>query len=506
MHEFDRSSAAPCVCDTNPVLHDLFLKYRHKMAKKTYYSFLRQHNSRQGDSWIDDLSSLSGNSTPLLGRKVAHGAPKRDTRVISLSSLASTPRQISAKFLGGGSSHSSRGFHGLFDYSPLSQEKLEYVDHTRSGPTGINYRWSAVAGLDSPAIDPRLVYKSASLLPSGSTADVAPEQQLSDNDFALAISSWPPFNMSCLGPSRKPSYVYVSLLTELTENPKPTKTPASSKQEKPMEVQDHRHFQRVHLSRRAQRSPVHDESSSDTGSNVSIVKRPKKMTKLSKPKQDFHKTRVNYCGLVLLQFVERSLLLTNTAKALPRLPTTGGTLTRLLDQRECRISRLRYVRETLESLEGLHRYVLYEKNAAFSVAAPYQQEFTRIEYTEDGVQKRSGLCAYCEELTFFELKTSTYAQHMCHSHGIHTTGYLTPEPLSLGWYMVKKAPTTKRRTTNSNVRERQCVVCPVCYVVIEVRCWKTKAETNPFSNYFRHFKLAHHTRLNIQQFFTLQEQ
>lgn len=186
--------------------------------------------------------------------------------------------------------------------------------------------------------------------------------------------------------------------------------------------------------------------------------------------------------------------LTNKARLCPKSLDYTKNLIALLDQSECTIKRERYERLSLEKYVLAEENIIYEANRNFCIKAPYQQEFTRVEV--DPVTKnpfpatRSALCAYCEDINFFELKNSSYSQHMCHTHGIFTNNYLTPDPLYLGKYSVKK-PCSLPRKTNRRSRQREGVVCPVCYAVVEIRCWKTKLERNPFSNYLRHFKKEH---------------
>lgn len=166
------------------------------------------------------------------------------------------------------------------------------------------------------------------------------------------------------------------------------------------------------------------------------------------------------------------------------------------------IVRTRYVwtRESFESLR--HDGMVYEYNEYFDVSRPYQQQFTRVEH-ENGIMKndtRSALCAYCEQPNFYELKNSCYAQHMSHLHGIFTDDYLTPNPIYPGRYLVAKNSNPNRKTV-ARVRECDSVVCPACYEVAEVRCWKSTLALKPLSNYLRHFKEKHRVARNRDTYF-----
>lgn len=239
---------------------------------------------------------------------------------------------------------------------------------------------------------------------------------------------------------------------------------------------------------------THLNSGSD--SDYSDGPRPKKKRKIGR---SIAKSRTKPQEVKKLEISDAIVPLTSTAlvnkaRRSPETQDHTKNLIHLLDQSECTIKRERFERKSLDKYDLSIDDLIYEFNENFSISAPYQQEFTRIKVCPKTKMPipatRSALCAYCKELNFFELKNSSYSQHMCHTHGIFTNDYLTPDPLFLGSYFVKK-PCSLPRKTNRRSREREGVVCPVCYTVVEVRCWKTKLEQNPFSNYLRHFKKEH---------------
>ncbi|KAM9916227.1 hypothetical protein OXX59_010148, partial [Metschnikowia pulcherrima] len=175
--------------------------------------------------------------------------------------------------------------------------------------------------------------------------------------------------------------------------------------------------------------------------------------------------------------------------------------------KEGEINRRRFVRGSLDGLAGLHPNVAYEKNPLFDLSRPYQQEFTRLELDPTTgmpiMETRSGLCCYCEDLHFYELKNSCYSQHMSHSHGVYTDNSLAPDAIIPGDYNLSKKFTPGRKTI-PHARDRPGVVCPACLDVIEVRCWKTTSEKKPLSNYLRHFKDQHRVESNKDTFVNLQ--
>ncbi|KAF8005095.1 hypothetical protein HF325_000552 [Metschnikowia pulcherrima] len=174
--------------------------------------------------------------------------------------------------------------------------------------------------------------------------------------------------------------------------------------------------------------------------------------------------------------------------------------------KEGAINRRRFVRKLLDGLAGLHPNVAYEKNLLFDISRAYQQEFTRVELNPATgapiMETRSGLCCYCEDLHFYELKNSCYSQHMSHSHGVYTDNTLAPDAIIPGDYNVSKKFTPGRKTI-PHARDRPGVVCPACLDVVEVRCWKSTLEKKPLSNYLRHFKDQHRVESNTDTFVDL---
>lgn len=254
-------------------------------------------------------------------------------------------------------------------------------------------------------------------------------------------------------------------------------------------------FVRKALTKRQCPTPPQDSSKAMRQGRIS--KRPRKKTKV---KRDF-----DYSYAQIHCQIELAPQLQNTA----RLPDPGDTghesqLVLLQDQQGCIINRTRYVRGRLDGLKHLHKNVIYERNEFFDVSHPYQQEFTRVETDlATGLpinETRSGLCPYCAELSFYELKNSSYAQHLSHSHGIFTDNFLTPNPLNIGHYAVAKSTNSPRKTT-ARVRSHEGVVCPACYKVVEIRCWTSTLEKKPLSNYLRHFKEEHRVGKNRSSYF-----
>ncbi|CUM46504.1 unnamed protein product [Debaryomyces fabryi] len=159
----------------------------------------------------------------------------------------------------------------------------------------------------------------------------------------------------------------------------------------------------------------------------------------------------------------------------------------------CCIKRNRYVRKNLDSILNLYKNVGYELNPNFHISKPYEPQYVRFEIDETNDlpfnETRCGLCPYCPDINFKNLKTSTYSQHLALTHGVYTDNYLTPNPLYYGIYIIKK--TNTRRRTKAHEHERCGVVCPCCYAIVGTECSKTTASSKPLNNYMRHFKEYH---------------
>lgn len=159
----------------------------------------------------------------------------------------------------------------------------------------------------------------------------------------------------------------------------------------------------------------------------------------------------------------------------------------------CSIKRNYYIRKNLDPIINLYKNVGYEFNPKFHISRPYEPQYVRFEIDDtNGLpfnETRCGLCPYCPELNFKNLKTSTYSQHLALTHGVYTDNYLTPNPLYYGIYIIKKTNTHRR--TKAHEHERCGVVCPCCYAVVGTECSKTTASSKPLNNYMRHFKEYH---------------
>jgi hypothetical protein len=173
------------------------------------------------------------------------------------------------------------------------------------------------------------------------------------------------------------------------------------------------------------------------------------------------------------------------------------------------IRRTRFIRGSLEGLNGLHEDIRYEKNPCFSIERPYEPEFISYQVDKSNNlpynETRSGLCPYCPEIKFRNFKTSTYSQHLALWHGIHTDNYLTPNPSHFGVYRLCKNRNLETRKTQAHSSNKKGVVCPVCHEVIEVGCSKATRD-KPLSGYLRHFRDAHrrsNQKADIDQYFNL---
>lgn len=175
------------------------------------------------------------------------------------------------------------------------------------------------------------------------------------------------------------------------------------------------------------------------------------------------------------------------AKTLRVYPEVSQTL--------CLIARKCYIRLSIHLLvpEGNIRY---ERNSNFHISRPYEPQVVRYEVdSTNGLPfnpTRCGLCPYCEKLTFLNLKTSSYAQHLALTHGIYTDNFLAPNPYNFGEYRLAKAGCDRVTTAHEN--NRLGVVCPSCNQVVGTHCSQTTAKDRPLNNFLRHFRDTHRKR------------
>lgn len=207
----------------------------------------------------------------------------------------------------------------------------------------------------------------------------------------------------------------------------------------------------------------------------------------------------SYDGIDVESYLETSDRLINVAKNEEPYNFQEILSSKLLElkvNREhsiCCIKRNRYVRENFDSILNFYKNVGYELNPNFHISKPYEPQYVRFEIDEtNGLpfnETRCGLCPYCPDINFKNLKTSTYSQHLALTHGVYTDNYLTPNPIYYGIYIIKKTNTQRR--TKAHEHERCGVVCPCCYAIVGTECSKTTASSKPLNNYMRHFKEYH---------------
>lgn len=207
----------------------------------------------------------------------------------------------------------------------------------------------------------------------------------------------------------------------------------------------------------------------------------------------------DYSKLDLPSIIEDGTCLINTARSdcldEKKLTNIQTSLIELRSQATCNIIRTRYLRPIayLNRIKEDHKLIIYELNESFSIAKPYEYQIVRSQIdASNGLpfnQTRAGLCPYCPEVKFFNIKNSSYSQHIASNHGIFPDNYLAPEPYNFGIYKVKKS--SEHRKTMSHERERDGVICPVCHEIIEANCSKVTRNARPLMGYLRHFKQCH---------------
>lgn len=151
------------------------------------------------------------------------------------------------------------------------------------------------------------------------------------------------------------------------------------------------------------------------------------------------------------------------------------------------VQRKIYIRDISAILNDV-THIKYHKSPNFNINNPYEPQYTRFETDESGIENnetKCGLCAYCKEVRFLPFKNSSYLSHMTLGHGVFADNFIIPEGINFGKYIV---PRDKEHEPDKT-KEIDGLQCPACLEIIEMSCWKTKA--NPLLKYFRHYKKEH---------------
>lgn len=157
--------------------------------------------------------------------------------------------------------------------------------------------------------------------------------------------------------------------------------------------------------------------------------------------------------------------------------------------------------------------IRYFLNNKFGPYAPYVPQWTRYEINDDGTlikKSRAGLCSYCKETRFFDYGASGFLSHLSTEHGIYSSGYLVPEGVNYGLYMIEGKLDRAHKGSESIIDQNldNCfrgIQCPQCHHVIKVGCQKGKKE---LLAYLRHWKVKHkpnETHLITNQIIPLQK-
>lgn len=130
--------------------------------------------------------------------------------------------------------------------------------------------------------------------------------------------------------------------------------------------------------------------------------------------------------------------------------------------------------------------ILYVELSKFNINLPYEPQIHRYELDNRGAvvnETKCGLCPFCPTVKFLPFKNSSYLSHLTLEHGVYANSFVVPEVLYYGKYAVT------RNVDVQKTRTVKAIQCPACFQVVEVSCWKNKA--NPLLSYFRHFKKKH---------------
>lgn len=149
------------------------------------------------------------------------------------------------------------------------------------------------------------------------------------------------------------------------------------------------------------------------------------------------------------------------------------------------IQRKIYIRN-ISAVVNAVSLILYVELSKFNINLPYEPQIYRYELDSRGSvvnETKCGLCPFCPTVKFLPFKNSSYLSHLTLEHGVYANSFVVPEGLYYGKYAVT------RNVDVHKTRTVKAIQCPACFQVVEVSCWKNKA--NPLLSYFRHFKKKH---------------
>lgn len=144
-----------------------------------------------------------------------------------------------------------------------------------------------------------------------------------------------------------------------------------------------------------------------------------------------------------------------------------------------------YIRD-ISAVANAVSLILYVELPKFNINLPYEPQIHRFELDNRGSvvnETKCGLCPFCPTIKFLPFKNSSYLSHLTLEHGVYANSFVVPEGLYYGKYSIT------RNVDVHKTRTVRAIQCPACFQVVEVSCWKNKA--NPLLSYFRHFKKKH---------------
>lgn len=163
-----------------------------------------------------------------------------------------------------------------------------------------------------------------------------------------------------------------------------------------------------------------------------------------------------------------------TRGQVPQISNVSGILQRKI-----------YIRD-ISAVVNAVTLILYVELSKFNINLPYEPQIHRYELDNRGAvvnETKCGLCPFCPTVKFLPFKNSSYLSHLTLEHGVYANSFVVPEGLYYGKYAVT------RNVDVHKTRTVKAIQCPACFQVVEVSCWKNKA--NPLLSYFRHFKKKH---------------
>lgn len=156
-----------------------------------------------------------------------------------------------------------------------------------------------------------------------------------------------------------------------------------------------------------------------------------------------------------------------------------------------KISRIHTQRLSLVNYNLDCEFCLFRRNPDFSSDSHYLPEFLKIPLDEEGQpESMNGLCPYCPALIFLNMENESYTNHLSTVHGVYSDNSLSPEPVMVGKFRIKRPGSFKKKKERNTLKTgSDGAVCPICHVIVQIDT--NVSNERVMAKYLKHFHIEH---------------